>query len=639
LEAGKLVTSFQAPYARVLHCTLFVKGLFMQRSLFVAPLTVVGVVAASVSVPACATRNFGDGPNTGEESATRNVSSVNLKLDPTKCDVVINGGTTAAFSAAIAAARGFGGHKPNVCLIEPTDWVGGQLTAQGVSAVDFPHHGPKLEFRSLANNNKEFFSMFANGVEKDVIVGGSKNPGGCSVSAYCNTPRYFLQKLQEMLEKHPNIQVYLNSVVKEVKSSGNKIEGITVIQRDSYAGRHDKPRLSAIWEDWYTFPLEVNAPVAEKAKEKFKKTVRTFQLKSGTSLNYVVFIDASETSDFLALGGAAYVQGPETSRDAYNSQLDVCGQAIVFPFAQNKTGNNVGDGYPLPADSSSFYSFTSNGKTFTKEYIFNYRKVGPDLTLQNWNPGNDYPFRNFYLTKATTAAQRADWKGGVDVKALAEAEAHALGWHRYFKSESGMKVGIEKQVMGTHNGLSKFPYIRDTRRSVAVDDFFIQDKDIWPETASSTQAKVAEDSIGIGLYVADIHSNAGCPAPNYLNDRVGDIAPFTLPLKAHTNKTYENLLVAGKNISQTYYVNSASRLQPIEWSSGWGAGVTAAFMWSLPASTKSVLATKTNIQKIQDEVRKTQPIRFCPGLGKGVDAAGKDLGCYSDSQGYKLVPE
>ena len=44
------------------------------------------------------------------------------------CDVVIVGGTTAAFAAAIASAA----EGVETCLIEPTDWVGGQLTASAV---------------------------------------------------------------------------------------------------------------------------------------------------------------------------------------------------------------------------------------------------------------------------------------------------------------------------------------------------------------------------------------------------------------------------------------------------------------------------------------------------------------------------
>ena len=51
-------------------------------------------------------------------------------------DVVIAGGTTAAFAAAVASAES----GARTALIEPTDWVGGQLTASGVPAVDEAWH-------------------------------------------------------------------------------------------------------------------------------------------------------------------------------------------------------------------------------------------------------------------------------------------------------------------------------------------------------------------------------------------------------------------------------------------------------------------------------------------------------------------
>jgi len=52
------------------------------------------------------------------------------------CDVLVAGGGTGGIAAALAAARG----GRTVCLIEETDWIGGQLTAQGVSALDEHEH-------------------------------------------------------------------------------------------------------------------------------------------------------------------------------------------------------------------------------------------------------------------------------------------------------------------------------------------------------------------------------------------------------------------------------------------------------------------------------------------------------------------
>ena len=48
------------------------------------------------------------------------------------CEILVGGGGTGGVAAALAAATA--GRR--VCLLEETDWLGGQFTAQGVSALD-----------------------------------------------------------------------------------------------------------------------------------------------------------------------------------------------------------------------------------------------------------------------------------------------------------------------------------------------------------------------------------------------------------------------------------------------------------------------------------------------------------------------
>ena len=52
------------------------------------------------------------------------------------CEILIAGGGTGGVAAALAAARS--GRR--VVLLEETDWLGGQMTAQGVSALDEHEH-------------------------------------------------------------------------------------------------------------------------------------------------------------------------------------------------------------------------------------------------------------------------------------------------------------------------------------------------------------------------------------------------------------------------------------------------------------------------------------------------------------------
>lgn len=67
-----------------------------------------------------------------------------------QCTVVIGGGTTAGLAAAITASDA--AYRSNltdftVCLLEPTDWPGGQLTASAVSAIDFGNYNSQVNFQ------------------------------------------------------------------------------------------------------------------------------------------------------------------------------------------------------------------------------------------------------------------------------------------------------------------------------------------------------------------------------------------------------------------------------------------------------------------------------------------------------------
>ena len=53
------------------------------------------------------------------------------------CQLLIVGGSTSAFGAIISASKFL---NTRVCLLEPTDWVGGQLTTELLSAPDFAWH-------------------------------------------------------------------------------------------------------------------------------------------------------------------------------------------------------------------------------------------------------------------------------------------------------------------------------------------------------------------------------------------------------------------------------------------------------------------------------------------------------------------
>jgi hypothetical protein len=274
---------------------------------------------------------------------------------------------------------------------------------------------------------------------------------------------------------------------------------------------------------------------------------------------------------------------------------------------------------PSPtAASQAFYSLAQgDGESSAIKWdkIFRYRRIrgsgaearSGDLTLQNWNPGNDYPFGYLFLTKGAAAAQRGDWQGGVDLSVMAAAERHAYGWHTYFKQQGGAvgsRITLDRSVLGTGHGLAKLPYIRDTRRSVGLDGFRLNSRDLRGPASQVTGTRFS-DRVAIGAYAMDIHGLSGCTYPSYIAAAGHETLPFFIPFRALTNRDVDNLLVAGKTMAQSFLANAATRLQPIEWSSGTAAGAAAAHMARWALSSRGALGAIADIQTV---VRTRTPI-------------------------------
>ncbi len=170
------------------------------------------------------------------------------------CDIVIGGGSTSALSSAIAAAQSIQSLNLQddnlfICLLEPTDWPGGQLTSSGVSAIDFG------TYSALPQNQPSSL--------RELISSISGNPGQCWVSTKCYEPQNLLNNwifpTLDKLEK--NLKIFYHTVVSQTfltigerkKGQPLSIDYIRAIQRTpfNYSEEWNKP-LSDELNDWYS---------------------------------------------------------------------------------------------------------------------------------------------------------------------------------------------------------------------------------------------------------------------------------------------------------------------------------------------------------------------------------------------------
>src|SRR5678815_2224379 len=101
-----------------------------------------------------------------------------------ECDVLVAGGGMGGVAAALAAAR----RGCRTCLIEETDWLGGQLSAQGVSALDEHEHieafGGTASYCAVRDALRDRYR----GVAGAAGHAAAFNPGDCWVSRLAFEP-------------------------------------------------------------------------------------------------------------------------------------------------------------------------------------------------------------------------------------------------------------------------------------------------------------------------------------------------------------------------------------------------------------------------------------------------------------------
>lgn len=516
-------------------------------------------------------------------------------------DVVIAGGGLGGVAAALASLR----NGLRVILTEETDWLGGQISQQGVPPDEhqwIETHGATRLYRDFRTAVREYYKRNYP-LTDDARARTHLNPGDGSVSRLCHEPRVTVAVLQDML--NPYLSSGQLTLLMEHKVVGADVAG-------------DKVR-------------------ALKA--------RSIRSNRELVLSAPYFVDATELGDLLPLTKTEYITGAESKKetrelhapdkaDPDNQQaFTVCFSMDYVPGANNVIDkpaeydfwrNHVPkltpawSGKLLDLNYSSPSTLEPKALGFHPEGIatgsalnlWNYRRIinknnfkpgtyPGDITIVNW-PQNDY-----MLGKLTDVPEK-EFNKHVD-----RAKQLSLSLFYWLQTEAPRPDGgqgwaglrLRGDVMGTEDGLAKYPYIRESRRINAL--FTVLEEHVGTAnralvTGKQTGNTAADfyDSVGIGYYHIDLHpSSAG---NNYID--FGSL-PFQIPLGALLPKRVENLLPANKNIGTTHITNGCYRLHPVEWSIGESVGLLVAYSLNKKVIPRAVREKDALLKEFQNMVR------------------------------------
>lgn len=523
------------------------------------------------------------------------------------CQLIIVGGSTSALGAALSASVIL---DTRICLLEPTDWAGGQLSSELLSAPDFAFHtlvDKDTNFtlpvgqidRQINNQNPLFHQMLQ-------VLGDT---GNCWVSPKCSIPDQFHSRvIAPLISK---IRIFYNTVIKNVTKdvTGRRILQIDAVQRISRSSfSTNRCRfLSEELPDWYS----------DADSDWFTKSHLSFQ-----NLSFVV--EGSSWGEVLVLANASYLQGitEQFDGDISGQGDDQCGQSFTFDFLQQLSSVPVDEPpNPLPKPiGGGNYSFEGH----TWENIWSYRRVNTsttsseqiaanDLTIQNWGKGNDYGGEFIFLSKNDAHHQRDtnQWQGGVNLDAIEQGERQAYGYHYWYRNNAPITwtnrttMIRSLNISGTCHGLAKMPYLRESRRSIGIENFLMNITTISGH-AKDLHGYIFDDRLCVGAYDVDIHPMTNCHYPSYMF-KYYPILPYFIPLRAMTNRDIDNLFVIGKTMAQSFLVNSATRLHPVEFSIGQSAGVISAYAVEMKLTNVSQLLDESHLKRVQSLVKTVTP--------------------------------
>ena len=520
-----------------------------------------------------------------------------IKSKELSADLIIAGGGLGGCAAALSALR----NGLKVILTEETDWIGGQLTSQGVPPDEhqwIETHGATQLYRDFRTAIRQYY------IRNYPLTDAARaqpylNPGNGSVSRLCHEPRVALAVLNERM--NPYISSGQLTILTEHKAIGADVE---------------KDRVRSL-------------------------KVAHVRSKDETVLTAPYFVDATELGDLLPLTGTEFRTGTESrseTNELHASEIaDPQNQqafTLIFALDYDKNGNHVitkpltynfwrdyvpaltppwsgpllSLAYSNPAtlEPRTLGFHPENLSTGDALNLWSYRRI---IAKDNFKPGTydsdiiivNWPQNDYLLGNLDTSEQEFEHH-------VAQAKQLNLSLLYWLQTEAPRPDGgqgwpglrLRSDILGTSDGMAKYPYVREARRIKAL--FTVLEEHVGKENRLlvSGQDQAAEffDSVGVGYYHIDLHPSTG--GNNYIDF---PSLPFQIPLGALIPQRVENLLPANKNIGTTHITNGCYRLHPVEWNIGETVGMLASFALQQKTSPRAIRETAGLLADFQQMIQ------------------------------------
>jgi hypothetical protein len=448
-------------------------------------------------------------------------------------DVLVVGGGTGGTAAAIQAAR----RGANTILVSEFPWLGGMLTAAGVSA---PDGNELMAFQT------GIWGAFLRELEQ-------RQPGGLNnswVSFFSYDPRVGAEIFADWVQDLANLHWISGQVPLEIFKQDNCITGVR-------------------FADF------------------------TVQAK--------VILDGTELGDLLALAEIPYRWGWELQSEWEEPSAPVAFNAITTKYpVQSPTWVVLMQDFGADVAPEIFQSpnydpslFVGAWENYGAEKFLNYGRLPGNLFMINWPIcGNDYGEGVERLIESKAAKreflQECRWHS----QNFAHYIQNQLG-RRYGLAESVFPH--------THPAFALHPYYRESRRLVGLTTVIEQHilpvaggrvAALFPDAIAIGNYANDHHYPGFDLPLQPKSIRWGGRWTG---------TPFTIPYRCLVPAATDGLLVCEKNISVSHIANGATRLQPVVLGIGQAAGMAAAMCVELNCQPREIPVKALQEALLQDQ--------------------------------------